>query len=82
MATKKISVTKKIQPIVESITEQQILNAKRWNCFIDACGVAWDDLSEEAKDFFYISGDIHTPASTLNDYMDQVLIAGIYGKNY
>ena len=51
--TKKAVVSKKL-------SDQQIVDAQRWNDFIRASGIPFEELTEEWKDFFDAQSDPST----------------------
>lgn len=57
--SKTVSVTKR--PSAEQIVEHQ-----RWNAFVTASQVEWDDLSEDWKDFFEVVGSTKSSSEEIN----------------
>lgn len=47
-----MSVPKKKAIVSRKVSDEQLINSKRWEEFVINCQVAWDDLSEPWKDFY------------------------------
>lgn len=56
---KKVSVSKR--PSAE-----QIQDANKWNAFVTASQIDWDDLSEEWKDAFELLGNTESTSDEIN----------------
>lgn len=63
---KRVSVSKR--PSAE-----QIQDAKKWNCFVTASQVEWDDLSEEYKDFFEVIGNTKSSSEEINQAIEKAM---------
>lgn len=60
---KRVSVTKR--PSAE-----QIQDSLKWNAFVTASQIEWDDLSEDWKDFFEVVGNTKSSGEDINNAID------------
>ena len=61
--------------LFRSLSNDTLKNSARWTFFIEQCQIAWDDLSEEAKDFYCAMGDVQSKSEDINDAIDKAIIA-------
>ena len=65
-----MSVPKKKAVVSRKVSDQQIIDARRWNDFIKASGVPFSELTEEWKDFFDAQSDTATASFKLVKLLD------------
>lgn len=63
---KRVSVTRR--PSAE-----QIVDAQRWNAFVTASQIEWDELSEEYKDFFEVIGNTKSSSEEINQAIEKAM---------
>ena len=65
-----MSAPKKKAVVSKKLSDQQIVDAARWNDFIRASGVPFEELTEEWKDFFDAQSDPLTASFKLVKLID------------
>lgn len=63
---KRVSVSKR--PSAE-----QIQDSEKWNAFVTASQIKWDDLSEEYKDFFEVIGNTKSSSEEINQAIEKAM---------
>lgn len=63
---KRVSVSKR--PSAE-----QIQDSLKWNAFVTASQVEWDELSEDWKDFFEIVGNTKSSSEEINQAIEKAM---------
>lgn len=68
MAAKSKTVSVSKRPSAE-----QIQDANKWNAFVTASQIEWDDLSEEYKDFFEVIGNTKSSSEEINQAVEKAM---------
>jgi hypothetical protein len=66
---------KRTATVSKKLSDDTLKNNARWNFFVEQCQIAWDDLSEEAKDFYCAMGNTQSKAEDINKAIDKAIIA-------
>lgn len=61
-----MSTVKKKAVVSKRPSAQQIQDSLKWNSFIAASQIEWDDLSESWKDFFEVIGNTKSSSEEIN----------------
>lgn len=65
-----MKIPRKSATVSKKVSDQQIVDARRWNDFIRASGVPFSELTEEWKDFFDAQSDTATASFKLVKLID------------
>lgn len=55
------------------VSQQQILDANKWNEFVTHCQIAWQDLSPAWQEFYYHMGDTGSSSELLNESISKAM---------
>ena len=54
-------------------SQQQILDAQKWNEFVTHCQIAWENLSPAWQEFFYNMGSTESSSQLLNESISKAI---------
>lgn len=54
-------------------SQQQILDAQKWNEFVAHCQIKWEDLSPAWQDFYYNMGETTASTELLNESINKAI---------
>lgn len=58
---------KKSATVTVKASQQQILDAQKWNEFVTHCQIAWESLSPAWQEFYYNMGETTASTELLNE---------------
>lgn len=68
-----MSTPKKKAIVTKRPSAEQIVDAQRWNAFVTASQIEWDDLSEDWKDFFEVVGNTKSSSEEINQVIEKAM---------
>lgn len=68
-----MSTPKKKAIVSKRPSAEQIVDAQRWNAFVTASQIEWDDLSEDWKDFFEVVGNTKSSSEEINQVIEKAM---------
>lgn len=64
---------KKSATVSVKASQQQILDAQKWNEFVTHCQIQWECLSPAWQEFFYNMGDTGSSSELLNESISKAI---------
>lgn len=64
---------KKSATVSVKASQQQILDAQKWNEFVTHCQIAWESLSPAWQDFYYNMGETTASTELLNESITKAI---------
>lgn len=68
-----MSTPKKVSTVSKRPSAEQIQDANKWNEFVTASQIEWDDLSEDWKDFFEVIGNTKSSSEEINQAIEKAI---------
>lgn len=68
-----MSTPKKKAVVTKRPSAEQIVDAQRWNAFVTASQIEWDELSESWKDFFEVVGNTKSSSEEINQAIEKAM---------
>lgn len=68
-----MKTTRKSATVSVKASQQQILDAQKWNEFVTHCQVRWESLSPAWQEFYYNMGETTASTELLNESISKAI---------